>query len=69
MCKPHITHPPSLVGPVVALVADPDEGAGSHVGVADDAAAVALLAQAADGHAGLLAAEDQVGVVLGHDGW
>ena len=37
-----LTH---LVTAVVALVADPDEGAGPHVRVADDALAVTLLAQ------------------------
>jgi len=47
-----------LVASVVAFITDPDEGAGPDVGVADDAAAVALLAQPADGHAGLLPAED-----------
>ena len=39
-----------------------------HVRVADDALAIALLAEAADGDARLLAAHDQVGVVLGHGG-
>ncbi len=56
-----------LVAPVVALVADTHQRAWAHVGVANDAATVALLTKATDGHAGLLAAEDQVGVVLGHD--
>ena len=55
-----------LVASVVAFITDPDEGAGPDVGVADDAAAVALLAQPADGHAGLLPAENQVGMVLCH---
>lgn len=39
-----------------ALVADADEGGGSDVGVADGALAVALVAEAADGYAGLFAA-------------
>ena len=36
-----------LIGPVVALVADSDQCAGAHVGVADDALTVALLTQTA----------------------
>lgn len=47
-----------MVGPVVAFVADPDERGGPHVGVADDAPALALLAEPADGHPPLLAAHD-----------
>ena len=39
-----------------ALVADADEGRGAHVAVADGAFAVAFVAEAADGDAGLLAA-------------
>ena len=39
-----------------ALVADTDEGRGAHVAVADGAFAVAFVAEAADGDAGLLAA-------------
>jgi hypothetical protein len=35
-----------LVGPVVALVAHADEGGRPHIGVADGALAIALLAQA-----------------------
>ena len=59
-------HAPPLVGPVVALVADSNEGTGPHIRVADDAFTVALLAEAPDGDAGLLAAHDEVGVVLCH---
>ena len=44
---------PALVRSVVALVADPDQSAGTNVGVADDASAVALFTQASDGHASL----------------
>ena len=55
-----------LVGSVVAFVANADEGVGSDVGVADDALPVALLAQTTDRHARLLAAEDEVRVVLRH---
>lgn len=43
-----------------ALVADADEGRGADVGVADGALAVALVAEAADGDAGLFAAHDQI---------
>ena len=50
----------------LALVADADQGGGSDVAVADDALPVALLAQPAQRDAALLAAHDEVGVVLGH---
>jgi|SRR5690242_11212551 len=43
-----------------ALVADAGEGGGAHVSVAHGALAVALIAEAADGYAGLLAAHDEV---------
>ncbi|KAK1462230.1 peroxin 26 [Colletotrichum melonis] len=43
-----------------ALVADADEGRGADVGVADGALAVALVAEAADGDAGLLAAHYEI---------
>ena len=56
----------NLVTSVVALVTDSDEGAWTNVGIADDAAAVALLTETPDGDTGLLAAEDQVGMMLGH---
>jgi hypothetical protein len=49
-----------------ALIADADEGGWAHVGIADGAFAVAFVAQAADGDAGLLAAHDQIGVVARH---
>ena len=45
-----------------ALVADADQGGGADVGVADGAFAVALVAEAADGYAGLLAAHDEISV-------
>lgn len=48
------------------LVANADEGGGTHVGVADGAFAVAFVAKSADGNAGLFAAHDEVGVVAGH---
>ena len=41
-----------------AFVADAGEGGGAHVRVADGALAVAFIAQAADGYAGLLAAHN-----------
>eukprot|EP00212_Chloropicon_laureae_P009224 CAMPEP_0197493832 /NCGR_PEP_ID=MMETSP1311-20131121/25015_1 /TAXON_ID=464262 /ORGANISM="Genus nov. species nov., Strain RCC856" /LENGTH=188 /DNA_ID=CAMNT_0043039133 /DNA_START=76 /DNA_END=642 /DNA_ORIENTATION=- len=59
---------PPLRRPVVALVADPDQGLRPHVRVADDALAVALLAQPAYRDARLLAAHDQVRLVLRHGG-
>ena len=49
-----------------ALVADAHEGCGADVGVADGAFAVAFVAEAADGDAGLLAAHDEIGVMAGH---
>lgn len=52
------------VGAVVALVAYAHQRARPHVRVAHHALAVALLAQPPDGDAGLLAAHDQVGVML-----
>ena len=55
-----------MVGAVVALVADPDQGGRAHVRVADHALALALFAEAADGDAPLLAAHDQIRVMLGH---
>lgn len=51
-----------------ALVADAGEGRRAHIGVADGAFAVAFVAEAADGDAGLFAAHDEVGVVAGHGG-
>ena len=47
-----------------ALVADADEGRGPHVAVADGALAVALIAEAADGDARLLAAHDEIAARL-----
>ena len=61
-----MAHSPALVRAIVALIAYPDEGARADVRVADDAAAVALLAQPPDGHARLLAAEDEIRVMLRH---
>ncbi len=49
-----------LIVAEAALVADADEGRGADVRVADGALAVALVAEAADGDAGLLAAHDEV---------
>lgn len=49
-----------------AFVADADEGGRAYVGVADGTFAVAFVAQAADGDAGLFAAHDEVGVMAGH---
>ncbi len=43
-----------------AFVADADEGGGADVGVTDGAFAVAFVAEAADGYAGLFAAHDEV---------
>lgn len=66
---PYFTHSPALVRTVIALIAYPDEGARAHVGVAYHASAVALLAQPTDRHTRLLAAEDEIRVVLRHRGF
>lgn len=58
-----------LVVAEAALVADTHEGRGAHVGVAHGTLAVALVAEAADGDAGLLAAHDEVGMMSRHIGW
>ncbi len=49
-----------LVVAEAALVADADEGRWAHVGVTDGTLAVALVAEAADGDAGLFAAHYEV---------
>jgi hypothetical protein len=49
-----------------AFVTDADEGGRAHVGIAHGAFTIALVTQAADGNAGLLAAHDEVGVVARH---
>lgn len=46
-----------------ALVANVDQGCGPHVRVADGTLVLALLAEAANGRAGLFHAVDEVGVV------
>ena len=51
-----------------AFVADAGEGRGPHVRVADGAFAIAFVAEAADGDAGLFAAHDKIGVMAGHGG-
>ena len=51
-----------------ALVADTDEGCGSHVGVAYRAFAVAFVAKAADGDAAGLATHDEIGMMARHFG-
>ena len=61
-------HAPPLVAPVVALVADSNEGTGPDVRVADHTFAVAFFAEAPDGDARLLAAHNEVGMVLRHGG-
>lgn len=51
-----------------ALVADTGEGGRAHIRVANGTFAVAFVAEAADGDAGLLAAHDEVGMMAGHGG-
>lgn len=50
-----------------AFVADAREGGGAHVGVAYGAFAVAFIAEAADGYAGLFAAHDEIGMMARHN--
>ena len=61
-------HAPPLVGPVVALVADSNEGTGPDVRVAHHTFAVAFFAEAPDRDAGLLAAHYEVGMMFRHGG-
>ena len=49
-----------LVVAEAALVADAHEGCGADVGIADGALAVAFVAEAAEGDAGLLAAHNEI---------
>ena len=65
---PHATtdHAPPLEAAVIALVARVHDRAGVNEGIAYDALAVALLAKATDGDAGLLPAHHQIGMMLGH---
>lgn len=64
--RPAADHASSLVRAVVALVADSHQSARSHVGVAYDAFAVALLAKSPDRNTGLLPTEDQIRMMLCH---
>ena len=57
---------PSLEATEVALVADFDQSAGSDVGIADDAFAVAFFAKATDGDTWLFAAENEIWVMFCH---
>lgn len=50
------------------FVTDSDQCGWAHVGVTHGAFAVAFVAEAADGDAGLLAAHDEIGVMARHDG-
>ena len=59
-------HAPPLIRPIIALVADSNEGTGSDIRIAHHTFAVAFFAEAPDGDARLLAAHDEVGVVFGH---
>merc|ERR1719270_2380490 len=56
----------ALVAPVVALVADPDQGTGPHIRITDGALAITLLTQPPYGHSGLLPAENEIWVMPGH---
>ena len=60
-------HAPSLEAAVIALVARVHDRAGVYEGITYDALAVALLAKATYGDAGLLPTHHQIGMVLSHD--
>jgi len=64
--RPTADHASTLVRAVVTLVTNPYQSCGSNVTVADYTFAIAFLAKSADGNAGLLAAHDEIWVVLGH---
>lgn len=51
-----------------ALVADVSQGCRAHVGIADGAFTIALVAKAANGYSSLLAAHDEIGMMAGHSG-
>jgi hypothetical protein len=55
-----------LVVSEAALIADSDQSGGAHVGVADGALSVTLVAEATDGDAGLLAAHDEIRMMARH---
>lgn len=59
-------HTAPLVRTVVTLITNAHKSAGPNVGVTDHAFAITFFTQSADCHARLLAAEDEVRVVLGH---
>ena len=61
-----MAHPPALIRAIIAFITYPDECARANVGVAYHATAIALFAKSPDGHARLLAAEDQIGMVFRH---
>ncbi len=67
--NPHAAadHAPPLEAAVIALVAGVHFRARVDEAIAYDALAVALLAQPADGDAGLLPTHHQIGMVLSHD--
>lgn len=57
-----------LVVAEAALVADANERGRAHVRVANWAFAVALVAEASDGDAGLFTAHDEIGMMTRHGG-
>ncbi len=67
--NPHAAtdHAPPLEAAVIALVAGVHDRARVDEAIAYDALAVALLAQPANGDAGLLPTHHQIGMVLSHD--
>merc|ERR1719420_1125143 len=57
---------PALIRAIVALVANPDESARPHIGVADHTLSVTLFTQPPNGNSSLLSAEYQVRMMLCH---
>lgn len=56
-----------LVVAETALIADPSEGSGPYVGIADGTFPVAFVAETTERYTGCFAAHYEIGVVAGHD--
>ena len=57
---------PALVAPIVALITNSGQLTGSHIGITNHTLAIALLTQASNGDTALLAAHDEVWMMLCH---
>lgn len=60
-------HTPALVRSVVALITYANQGAGTHIRVADHTFAITFFTQSSDSNTSLLAAENQIGMMLSHN--